>query len=110
MHALTLLPPRPSPLTQIASLPPEDRQYGMDDRAYRIHWNEGQNKVDTASIAGAAVGAALAATAVEATAAVVAGGAALGVVGGLGYYAASAYQSETPAAHGKGKKATPQAA
>ena len=40
--ALALLRLRSS---KIASLPPEDRQYGMDDRAYRIHWNEGQNKV-----------------------------------------------------------------
>jgi Protein of unknown function (DUF1757) len=65
------------------SLTPEEFSDGMQDRAYRLHYNRGQQRVDLFSEAGMAVGGTAALVLVSPAAAVVLGGAAAGAAAGV---------------------------
>ena len=65
---------------RIASLPAEERADGLQDRAYCLHFNKGQQRVDLLSQIGMAVGGTAAMYFVSPAAAIVLGGAAAGVL------------------------------
>jgi len=68
---------------RVASIPADERPAGLQDRAYRLHYNRGQNRVDMMSRIGMATGGAAALTLVSPAAAVVLGGAAMGSAAGV---------------------------
>jgi hypothetical protein len=74
-----------------STLAPEDFADGMQDRAYRLHYNRGQRRVDFFSEAGMAVGGTAALIFVSPAAAVVAGGAAAGAFAGMLAHTATSF-------------------
>jgi len=74
-----------------STLTPEDFADGMQDRAYRLHYNKGQRRVDLFSEAGMAVGGTAALIFVSPAAAVVAGGAAAGAAAGMLAHTATSF-------------------
>ena len=66
-----------------SSLTDDEFSYGMQDRAYRLHYNQGQNRCDLLSEVGMAVGGTAALIFVSPAAAVVLGGAAAGAACGV---------------------------
>jgi hypothetical protein len=79
------------------SLSDEDFTTGMQDRAYRLHYNRGQVRTDLFCELGMAVGGTAAMLAVSPAAWCVLGGAAVGTVGGLLAHAAT-YKAAVAAA------------
>jgi hypothetical protein len=69
-------------VAMIASIPSDERAAGLQDRAYRLHWNRAQNRTDLFSEVGMALGG-TAALFVSPAAAVVVGGAAAGSAVGV---------------------------
>ncbi|KAL4419247.1 hypothetical protein ABPG77_001185 [Micractinium sp. CCAP 211/92] len=61
----------------------EDLKAGLEDRAYRLHYNQGQNRADLFAQVGIAAGGAAAVAFLPATAAVVMGSAAAGAAAGV---------------------------
>lgn len=82
-----------------SSLSADDFAAGMQDRAYRLHYNRGQLRTDLFCEVGMAVGGTAAMLAVSPAAWCVLGGAAVGTFGGLLAHAATA-----KAALGEGEK------
>lgn len=74
---------------KVAALPAEERAEGLQDRAYRLHYHQSQNRVDLLSEVGAAVGGSAAMYFVSPAAAVVLGGAAIGAAAGVLTHAAT---------------------
>lgn len=70
-------------LGKIASMPSDERADGLQDRAYRLHYNTGQNRTDLFSQVGMAVGGTAAMWLVSPAAMVVLGGAAAGSAAGV---------------------------
>jgi hypothetical protein len=77
-----------------STLSPPEFADGMQDRAYRLHYNKGQRRVDFFSEAGMAVGGTAALVLVSPAAAVVLGGAATGAAAGVLAHMATSYQKQ----------------
>ena len=75
---------------KVATIPSNERAAGLQDRAYRLHYNSGQNRTDTFAELGMAVGGTASLVFVSPAAAVVLGGAALGAVAGIVTHVATA--------------------
>jgi hypothetical protein len=78
---------------KLAGIPAEELAAGLQDRAYRLHYNQGQNRVDTLSQVGMAAGALSAASFVGSAATVVLGGATMGAAAGVLVHAATMTKS-----------------
>lgn len=79
---------------KVASIPADERAVGLQDRAYRLHYNRGQNRVDLFSEIGMALGATGAMFLVSPAALVVLGGSAAGSAVGLLAHAATNTSTE----------------
>jgi hypothetical protein len=75
-----------------STLSPTEFADGMQDRAYRLHYNRGQQRVDFFSEAGMAVGGTAALVLVSPAAAVVLGGSAVGAAVGVIVHTATSVQ------------------
>lgn len=68
---------------RVASIPADERPAGLQDRAYRLHYNKGQNRVDLFGEIGMAIGGSAAMMFVSPAVLVVLGGAAAGSAVGV---------------------------
>jgi hypothetical protein len=79
--------------SRVASIPKEERADGLQDRAYRLHYNKGQNRTDLFARVGMTLGGAAAMLYVSNAALVVLGGAGIGAAAGIMAHAATANTS-----------------
>lgn len=75
--------------SRVVAIPQEERADGLQDRAYRLHYNKGQNRTDLFARVGMTVGGAAAMMYVSNAAMVVLGGAGVGAVAGIMAHAAT---------------------
>lgn len=75
---------------RVATIPTSERAAGLQDRAYRLHYNAGQNRTDTFAELGMAIGGTASMLFVSPAAAVVLGGAAVGAAAGIVTHVATA--------------------